>query len=88
VPPLVLWEVLGLLASSGYPSFMPLPPVSLPILPYFLKTNMDTLEGAEGSPVAEFIDASLLLHDPPDLQPLVDRLVCGPGLSRTPRRWR
>jgi hypothetical protein len=37
---------------------------------------MDTVESAEGSPFAEFIDASLLLHDPPGLQPPVDRLVC------------
>jgi hypothetical protein len=75
-PPLFYGKYGGLLASSVYPRIYAATSVSLPILPYFPKTNMDTLwKRAEGSPVAEFIDASLLLHD--GLQPKVDRLVCG-----------
>ena len=76
VPPLVLWEVRGYWPVASIPHLCRYPPYLSPYFPTSLKTNMDTVESAEGSPFAEFIDASLLLHDPPGLQPPVDRLVC------------
>src|SRR5215203_5307572 len=55
----------GLLASSAHPRIYAATPVYLPYFPYFLETNMDTLENCRGPAVAKLIDTRRLLHNRP-----------------------
>jgi hypothetical protein len=63
--PLVCGKYGGYWPVASIPHLCRYPPYLSPYFPTSLKTNKDTLESAEGSPVAEFIDASLLLPDRP-----------------------